>query len=547
MSYTVLARKYRSQTFDEVVGQEAVSRTIKNAIKSGRVAHAYLFVGTRGVGKTSMARILAKSLNCLAFDEPTAEPCCKCESCVAVNAGEDIDVVEIDGASNNGVDEVRRLRENAVYRPARSRYKIYIIDEVHMLSTNAFNALLKILEEPPAHVKFIFATTEPNKVPATIQSRCQRFDFGSMRGSQIIDHLRKVLASEELAYPDEVIVQIAKAANGSMRDGLSLLDRLISAGTELTTSQIFELLGSPDFEKISELASGIAASDASKTLETLDVLLSGGLSEVQVADTLIDFLRDVMVYKSAGSDSELLMLTEDQKKVLGQVAGEFDSASVVYMIMSLERLGWSIKNSEKPRALIEATLVRFALSEHFMNVDALLSRAVGTSSVAKKKELIAVKRPDNSTAVKSFAQQSASQAVAASGVPCKIDDIAENWQAVQAWVAGKLSGGMAAIFKQCGFVSFDGSTICIECANHAFGMLEGMGKKALVEGIFNKGWNSDVRFKVQKQQGESKTEAVDKPDKNIQSQNNRELLNHPAIRSVLSEFQASPIKIEHQK
>ena len=181
MAYTVLARKYRSQTFDDVVGQDPIAQTLKNAIKTDRVSHAYLFSGTRGVGKTTMARILAKALNCLAVDKPTTKPCCKCDSCTAINIGEDIDVIEIDGASNNRVDEIRELRENAIYRPARSRFKIYIIDEVHMLTTSAFNALLKTLEEPPSHIKFIFATTEPNKVLATIQSRCQRFDFSNIR------------------------------------------------------------------------------------------------------------------------------------------------------------------------------------------------------------------------------------------------------------------------------------------------------------------------------------------------------------------------------
>ena len=193
MAYTVLARKYRSQTFDDVVGQDPVSRTLKNAIETGRVAHAYLFSGTRGVGKTTMARILAKALNCLSFKAPTTTPCLTCDSCKAINTGDDIDVIEIDGASNNRVDEIRELRENAIYRPARARYKIYIIDEVHMLTTQAFNALLKTLEEPPEHVKFIFATTEPNKVLATIQSRCQRFDFANISARQIAEQLKTLL------------------------------------------------------------------------------------------------------------------------------------------------------------------------------------------------------------------------------------------------------------------------------------------------------------------------------------------------------------------
>ena len=193
MAYTVLARKYRSQTFDDVIGQEPVSSTLKNAIESNRISHAYLFCGTRGVGKTTMARILAKALNCLAFDEPTTKPCCQCQNCLAINKGDDIDVIEIDGASNNRVEEIRQLRENAVYKPAKSRFKIYIIDEIHMLTTSAFNALLKILEEPPEHIKFIFATTEPNKVIPTIQSRCQRFDFKNIGPSAIAKHLENLL------------------------------------------------------------------------------------------------------------------------------------------------------------------------------------------------------------------------------------------------------------------------------------------------------------------------------------------------------------------
>ena len=227
MAYTVLARRYRSQTFDDVVGQDAVAQTLKNAIKTGRVAHAYLFTGTRGVGKTTMARILAKALNCLNADGPTTTPCLKCDSCVSINLGEDIDVMEIDGASNTSVDDVRQLRQNAIYRPARARYKIYIIDEVHMLSTAAFNALLKILEEPPDHVKFIFATTEPNKVLPTIQSRCQRFDFTAIDPAVIGRQLAAILKAEKIAFEDDVIVALSRLANGSMRDGLSLLDQVI--------------------------------------------------------------------------------------------------------------------------------------------------------------------------------------------------------------------------------------------------------------------------------------------------------------------------------
>ena len=271
MAYTVLARRYRSQRFDDVVGQNAISQTLKNAINSGRVAHAYLFTGTRGVGKTTMARILAKSLNCLASDKPTTEPCLKCDSCSAVNSGEDIDVIEIDGASNRGIENIRELRQNAIYRPARARFKIYIIDEVHMLTTEAFNALLKILEEPPSHVKFIFATTEPNKVLATIQSRCQRFDFSNISPADIIAQLKKILAEEKIGFEDDCIIALARLANGSMRDALSLVDRLISAGTgKLTVALLEEFLGQANKDKIYGLVEKIGLADAGATLADVD-------------------------------------------------------------------------------------------------------------------------------------------------------------------------------------------------------------------------------------------------------------------------------------
>jgi DNA polymerase-3 subunit gamma/tau len=388
MSYTVLARKYRSQVFDDVVGQDPIAKTLKNAIKTGRVAHAYLFTGTRGVGKTTMARILAKSLNCLSADSPTTEPCCKCDSCKAINIGEDIDVIEIDGASNNRVEEIRELRENVIFRPARARYKIYIIDEVHMLTTSAFNALLKTLEEPPDHVKFIFATTEPNKVIATIQSRCQRFDFSNISATLIAEQLKSILEQEKIKYEDDLLLLLAKMANGSMRDALSLLDRLISTGAErLAIDLLEEFLGQPNSEKIYNLIGQIGDSSAAGTLAATEDLVGTGLSEVQIADTLIDYMRDIMVIKSAGKESNLLLLTAEQKKRSIELSEKFDVAALIYNITALEKLRWSLKNSDTPRALLEASLLRFALSEHFLNVDELMSQLqTGTSSTVKKKE-----------------------------------------------------------------------------------------------------------------------------------------------------------------
>jgi len=393
MAYTVLARKYRSQTFDDVVGQDAISQTLKNAIKTGRVAHAYLFSGTRGVGKTTMARILAKSLNCLSVDGPTTKPCCKCDSCTAINIGEDIDVIEIDGASNNRVDEIRELRENVIYRPARSRFKIYIIDEVHMLTTGAFNALLKTLEEPPSHVKFIFATTEPNKVILTIQSRCQRFDFNNIPATKIAEQLKSILKQEKIKYEEDILLPLAKMANGSMRDGLSLLDRLISTGIEpLTTELLEQYLGRANSEKIYHLIARIGDSDAAGTLSAIEDLINSGIGEVQIVDSLIEYMRDLMVVKSTGVDSVLLALTSEQRKRAGELAEKFDTAALVYNITALEKLRWTLKNSDTPRALLDALLLRFALSEHFLNVDVLLSQLQGGSAPdVKKKQPINVR------------------------------------------------------------------------------------------------------------------------------------------------------------
>jgi DNA polymerase-3 subunit gamma/tau len=232
--YTVVARRYRPKQFADLIGQEPVAQSLINALESNRVAHAYLFTGVRGVGKTSAARILAKALNCV--HGPTATPCDKCENCIAIASGQDVDVVEIDGASNNRVDEIRELRQNVQFRPSHSRYKIYIIDEVHMVTTAAFNALLKTLEEPPPHVKFIFATTEIRKIPDTILSRCQRFDFAGIPAKRIADQLKAIVADEGREADDEAIELVARRAGGSMRDAQSLLDQLLAFGEEKITA-----------------------------------------------------------------------------------------------------------------------------------------------------------------------------------------------------------------------------------------------------------------------------------------------------------------------
>jgi len=540
MAYTVLARRYRSQSFDDVIGQGPIVQTLKNAIKTGRVAHAYLFSGTRGVGKTTMARVLSKALNCLSADAPTVEPCCKCDSCVAINVGEDIDVIEIDGASNNSVDEVRRLRENAIYRPARSRYKIYIIDEVHMLSTSAFNALLKILEEPPTHVKFIFATTEPNKVIPTIQSRCQRFNFNNISPMAIAGQLESVLEKEKIKYEKELILPLARMANGSMRDGLSLLDRLISTGVEPLSLKLFEeFLGCPNSEKISDLVAKIGDSDARGTLETIEDLVGTGLSEIQIADSLIDYMRDLMVVKSAPDQSELVIMTAEKRKRADELAEKFDIAGLIYNITALEKLRWVIKNSQTGRALLEASLLRFALSEHFLNVDGLVSRLQNNLAASKKKTI------------------STNTITMVSSKPVKVADkqqnlfrlnsvelIKDNWQGLLETICAELGNGTGGLLSSAEPARFEDGVLTLTfpaSGEISKRMCESNGRKEQIQSLLNRYFSKPVRLEFETADEQSQTAtSQSKSD----SQNKNDIIKDPAVREVVIGLGATITGIE---
>ncbi len=388
MSYTVLARKYRSRTLDEIVGQEPIVTTLKNAVSSGRIHHAFLFCGTRGVGKTSTARVLAKSLNCLRFDAPTVSPCCQCDCCVAVAEGEDLDVIEIDAASNTGVDHIRELRRNVSYRPARARYKIYIIDEVHMLSTGAFNALLKTLEEPPEHVKFIFATTEPQKVPATIQSRVQRFEFQSIAVNLIVAQIQKILQTEGIEADEAVIRRVARYADGSMRDGLSLLDQLLSCRTDrLDTQLVDEILPAQHDEQLSELIGYLADSAAAAALLATDRYLAGGQTLERFCENLIEHLRMLMLIAVCGPDSELVDVPAAVQDQVVEQSRAFDAQTYVYMITVLEELRRQVRSSGAGRSLVDAAVVRLASARNFSSIGDLLNQLDGTNAADAKRKV----------------------------------------------------------------------------------------------------------------------------------------------------------------
>jgi DNA polymerase-3 subunit gamma/tau len=375
MAYTVLARRYRSGTFDEVIGQEHIAQTLKKAITSGRIAHAYLFCGTRGTGKTSTARILAKCLNCLKYDAATPEPCNQCESCLGISRGDDIDVIEIDAASNTGVDNVRDIIENSRYRPSRSRYKVYIIDEVHMLSKSAFNALLKTLEEPPSHVKFILATTEPEKVLPTILSRCQRYDFRNIPTREIAAHLKEICEKEKINAAEDALLLVAKAGAGSMRDSLSLLDRLLSIGeSELTTELIEQLLGMPRSQLIFDLAQAIGEGNVKGVLTSANAMIQNGLSTDTLIATLVEHLRNLLILRACGADTDLVEVPGMSMKDLLAQANRFTPAALSQDIALMEELRRNLRTSQAGRALLDAALVRLTLAEQFTQVDGVLEQ-----------------------------------------------------------------------------------------------------------------------------------------------------------------------------
>lgn len=380
MSYLVLARKYRPQSFQDLVGQDHVARTLANAIASGRVAHAFLFTGVRGVGKTTSARLLAKCLNCVGKDGtakgPTSTPCQECAPCKEIAAGSDIDVQEIDGASYNGVDEVRRLQEGIAFRPARDRFKIYIVDEVHMLSNAAWNAFLKTLEEPPPHVKFIFATTEVHKVPVTILSRCQRYDFKLIPTQVVAARLSEVMKRESIQANDGAVAVLAREAAGSMRDAMSLVDQVIAfSGDKLTEADVTRVLGVADRKVLHDLSRALVGGDAATALSIVDSLAQQGFDLVHVAKDMLRHLRDLVVAKTCGEGGRALLdLADEEVADVTALAADADADDLLRLFQGFSKSFDDVVRSGQPRTALEMTLVRLARRPALLPLDELLSR-----------------------------------------------------------------------------------------------------------------------------------------------------------------------------
>ena len=376
--YQVVARRYRPQLFADLVGQEHVARGLSGAIESGRIGHAYLFCGARGVGKTSAARIYAKALNC--ERGPASEPCNVCDACRAITAGQDVDVVEIDAASNRGIDEIRQLRQNVAVRPARGRFKVYIIDEVHMLTRETFNALLKTLEEPPGHVKFVFCTTEPEKLPITILSRCQRFDFVTVEAPAIARRLAQIVETEGADVSAEALHLIARRAAGSMRDSQSLLEQLLGASTgPITVDDVHAVIGTGSDERIGELLEAIAARDAARGIAALDAALAGGADPGGVLEQFLAALRDCLVASAGCGEAMLANATGLGVDVAG-IGRDLGTGTILAMLQIVDQSLGRMRTSGHAAVLAEMAVVRLATLEDLENLSAAVERvaAAGT-------------------------------------------------------------------------------------------------------------------------------------------------------------------------
>ena len=373
MSYLVLARRWRPQRFEDVIGQEHVVRTLSNAITNNRLAHAYLFTGARGVGKTSVARILAKALNCEKGPAPT--PCNLCSQCAEITGGSSVDVLEIDGASNTGVDDVRELRENVRYLPQSCRYKIYIIDEVHMLSVAAFNALLKTLEEPPPHVIFIFATTEPHKIPATILSRCQRFDFARIPRMKMLAGLENICRSEGLKIDSSDLAVIAQKSEGSVRDALSLLDQVVSfSGKEVPKGEVARALGIVDYTWIAEIAEAVLSNDPSRALPVADRAFNQGYNLRELLRELITFIRHVAVAKETEDPDELIDLPAEDIEKIKRIAENVYPEKLQVVFGILLKAEEHMNRAPDPRSVLEMAIIRATHAEPLLPVDKAIER-----------------------------------------------------------------------------------------------------------------------------------------------------------------------------
>ena len=432
MSYTALYRKFRPDNFADVKGQDHIVTTLTNQINANRIGHAYLFCGTRGTGKTTVAKILAKAVNC---QHPVnGSPCNECEMCKAIQAGTSMNVIEIDAASNNGVDNIREIREEVTYRPTEGNYKVYIIDEVHMLSTGAFNALLKTLEEPPSYVIFILATTEANKIPVTILSRCQRYDFRRITIDTIAARLSELMEKEGVDVEEKAIRYVAKAGDGSMRDALSLLDQCIAfyLGQKLTYDKVLEVLGTVDTEIFSQMLRTILAGDVTGSIRTLETLLNRGKELGQFVTDFTWYLRNLLLVKSADETEELLDVSTENLKLLKEESTMVDDETLIHYIRVLSELSGQLRYAAQKRILVEIALIKLCKPEMETDQEAVLDRIRQVEEKVENGIVVTAQMPAGTPGVQGGAPGGAARPKPElpKAIPEDVQEIVRKWPAI---------------------------------------------------------------------------------------------------------------------
>ncbi len=493
MSYMALYRKFRPQTFDEVKGQDAIVKTLKNQIIQNRIGHAYLFCGTRGTGKTTLAKIMAKAVNC---EHPVdGNPCGECETCKAIANGTSLNMIEMDAASNSGVDNIRELIKEVDYRPTRGKYKVYIIDEAHNLSGEAFNALLKTLEEPPEHVIFILATTEAHKVLVTIMSRCQRYDFKRIPLETITDRMRDLINRENVQATEDALRYVAKAADGSMRDGLSLLDQCIAfyPGEELTLDKVLGALGAVKTDIYSKIYNDVVEQNVTAVIRDLEEVVISGTEIGRFVADFTWYLRNLMIIKSSDAAAEILDVTTESFEEMKADSDKAEIGTIMRYIRVLSELTGSLKLTTQGRILTEMTLIKLCTPQMDRKSDALLDRI---RSIEKKLEsgnftMAETSQKASSTPV----TQDEKKIELPAAIPADIQQIADEWSSICDNAQALVKGFMAKI--ECSMDSSKPDTLILVCkSNMAYDGLRDPERAVVLQGILNERVRKDVKYEL---------------------------------------------------
>ena len=559
MSYIVLSRRYRPKSFNEIVGQKHVVTTLVNALQANRVAHAYLFAGPRGVGKTSMARILSKALNCQKGTTDT--PCNKCSICNSITSGNGIDVLEIDGASNRGIDEIRNIRQNVGYAPAASRYKIYIIDEVHMLTKEAFNAILKTLEEPPEHVKFIFATTSPSRVPDTVQSRCQRFDFKNISIPDISDRLAQLCKTENIAAEEEVLQSIAKYARGGLRDSESILDQLASFCHEkITLRDVYDIFGVVSEEKLSSLINSFIEKNPESSIVIFHDIIDSGKDIEGFIDQLLLYLRDLLLVSVRKKERDTIETVSGDIDLLRMQSSSFSPDTLMYMFQIISEAKTKTRDLLQQKIYLEVLFVKLATMEELRPLSSVLDKIEGMKKMFEGNEgnvdkVVSIRDADVRVPVKPGIPEKPSHDYVALNKKVNPDNsFADTWKKVMIEILAKKKTTWA-LLQNARVLNIDDNEAIVEVPKNYLihkERLEKPEEKRIIDGCLKKvtGKKIRVRFVVSKNDikvvdNKRSSHGVVQEGKNKKSDD--DIKNEPMVKKAIEFFDGSIVNVREEK